>query len=202
MNHDQMFRVVLVVVFLAILPIGLYFRLRSQATHERLDRRQEGVFILATLRPLGASFWLGLIAWMIDPGWLPWSAVSLPIQLRWTGVGMIVVATGLLVWTFRSLGRNLTDTVVTRQQHTLVVNGPYRWIRHPLYDSAALLMLASSLIAANWFFFAIGIAVFCLLVIRTRTEEEHLLARFGNSYRTYMDRTGRFLPRIGATPRG
>jgi len=202
MNHDQMFRVVLVVVFLAILPIGLYFRLRSQATHERLDRRQEGLFILATLRPLGASFWLGLIAWMIDPGWLPWSAVSLPIQLRWTGVGMIVVATGLLVWTFRSLGRNLTDTVVTRQQHTLVVNGPYRWIRHPLYDSAALLMLASSLIAANWFFFAIGIAVFCLLVIRTRTEEEHLLARFGNSYRTYMDRTGRFLPRIGATPRG
>jgi len=202
MNHDQMFRVVLVVVFLAILPIGLYFRLRSQATHERLDRRQEGLFILATLRPLGASFWLGLIAWMIDPGWLPWSAVSLPIQLRWTGVGMIVVATGLLVWTFRSLGRNLTDTVVTRQQHTLVVNGPYRWIRHPLYDSAALLMLTSSLIAANWFFFAIGIAVFCLLVIRTRTEEEHLLARFGNSYRTYMDRTGRFLPRIGATPRG
>jgi protein-S-isoprenylcysteine O-methyltransferase Ste14 len=202
MNHDQMFRVVLVVAFLAILPIGLYFRLRSQATHERLDRRQEGLFILATLRPLGASFWLGLIAWMIDPGWLPWSAVSLPIQLRWTGVGMIVVATGLLVWTFRSLGRNLTDTVVTRQQHTLVVNGPYRWIRHPLYDSAALLMLASSLIAANWFFFAIGIAVFCLLVIRTRTEEEHLLARFGNSYRTYMDRTGRFLPRIGATPRG
>jgi protein-S-isoprenylcysteine O-methyltransferase Ste14 len=139
---------------------------------------------------------------MIDPGWLPWSAVSLPIQLRWTGVGMIVVATGLLVWTFRSLGRNLTDTVVTRQQHTLVVNGPYRWIRHPLYDSAALLMLASSLIAANWFFFAIGIAVFCLLVIRTRTEEEHLLARFGSSYRTYMDRTGRFLPRIGANPRG
>ena len=202
MNHDQMFRVVLVVAFLAILPIGLYFRLRSQATHERLDRRQEGLFVLATLRPLGASFWLGLIAWMIDPGWLPWSAVSLPIQLRWTGVGMIVVATGLLVWTFRSLGRNLTDTVVTRQQHTLVVNGPYRWIRHPLYDSAALLMLASSLIAANWFFFAIGIAVFCLLVIRTRTEEEHLLARFGNSYRTYMDRTGRFLPRIGATPRG
>ena len=202
MNHDQMFRVVLVVAFLAILPIGLYFRLRSQATHERLDRRQEGLFILATLRPLGASFWLGLIAWMIDPGWLPWSAVSLPIQLRWTGVGMIVVATGLLVWTFRSLGRNLTDTVVTRQQHTLVVNGPYRWIRHPLYDSAALLMLASSLIAANWFFFAIGIAVFCLLVIRTRTEEEHLLARFGSSYRTYMDRTGRFLPRIGANPRG
>jgi protein-S-isoprenylcysteine O-methyltransferase Ste14 len=88
--------------------------------------------------------------------------------------------------------------VVTRQQHTLVVDGPYRWIRHPFYDSGALLMLAISLIAANWFLFVIGIVVFCLLVIRTRTEEENLMARFGSSYRRYMERTGRFLPRIGA----
>jgi protein-S-isoprenylcysteine O-methyltransferase Ste14 len=105
---------------------------------------------------------------------------------------------GLLVWTFRCLGRNLTDTVVTRQEHRLVVDGPYRWIRHPFYDSAALLMLAICLIAANWVLFVIGIAVFCLLVIRTRTEEANLMARFGSSYRTYMERTGRFLPRIGA----
>jgi protein-S-isoprenylcysteine O-methyltransferase Ste14 len=181
-----------------VLPIGVYFRFTSQATRERLDRRQEGVFILATLRPLGASFWLALIAWMIDPGSMAWSRVSLPIWLRWIGVGMIIIAVGLLVWTFRSLGRNLTDTVVTRQQHTLVIDGPYRWIRHPFYDSAALLMVAISLIAANWFLFVIGSVVFCLLIIRTRTEEENLIARFGNSYRTYMERTGRFLPRIGA----
>ena len=100
--------------------------------------------------------------------------------------------------TFRSLGRNLTDTVVTRQQHTLVVDDPYRWIRHPLYDSAALLMLAMSLIAANWFLVVIGLVVFCLLVVRTRTEEANLMARFGSSYRTYIERTGRFLPRIGS----
>ena len=201
MNDEQMFRVVLVVVFLVVLPIGIYFRFTSQATREKLDRRQEGVFILATLRPLGASFWLAAIAWMIDPGWMAWSRVSLPIWLRWTGVGVIIIAVGLVVWTFRSLGRNLTDTVVTRQEHTLVVHGPYRWIRHPFYDSAALLMVAISLIAANWFLLVIGVAVFCLLIIRTRTEEENLMVRFGSSYRTYMDRTGRFLPRIGANRR-
>src|SRR4026207_549080 len=153
MNHDQTFRAVLVVAFLVILPIGIYFRFMSQATRERLDRRQEGVFVLATLRPLGASFWLGLIVWMIDPGRMAWSAVPLAVWLRWTGVAMIIIATGLLVWTFRSLGRNLTDTVVTRQQHTLVVDGPYRWVRHPFYDCGALMMLAVSLIAANWFLF-------------------------------------------------
>jgi protein-S-isoprenylcysteine O-methyltransferase Ste14 len=36
-----------------------------------------------------------------------------------------------------------------------------------------------------------------LLVIRTRREEEQLVARFGDSYRDYMNRTGRFLPRVG-----
>jgi len=113
-SQDQTFRTVLIVVFLVVLPIGIYHRLRSQATGEKLDRRQEGLFILATLRPLGVAFWFGLIAWMVDPDWMAWSAVSLPVWLRWTGVGVITIACGLLVWTFRSLGTNLTDTVVTR----------------------------------------------------------------------------------------
>ena len=202
MNHDQTLRAVLSVVLLVVLPIGIYHRLKSQATHERLDRRQEGLFILATLRPMGAAFWVGLIAWILDPGWMAWSSVSLPAWLRWTGVGVIAMACGLLIWTFRSLGRNLTDTVVTRQKHTLVVHGPYSWIRHPLYDSAVLLMVAVSLIAANWFLFMTGIVVFSLLKIRTRTEEENLVLRFGDGYRTYMERTGGFLPRIGANRRG
>ena len=116
--------------------------------------------MLATLRPVGAAFWLGLIAWMVDPSSMAWSGVSLPVWLRWTGVGVIALAGGLLVWTFRSLGRNLTDTVVTRQKHTLVLHGPYRWVRHPFYDSAALLMVAISLIAANWFLFVTGVARF------------------------------------------
>ena len=84
--------------------------------------------------------------------------------------------------------------MVTRKQHTLVTTGPYRWMRHPLYTSAALLGLANSLAAANWFFFVTGCAVFLLLAIRTRKEEENLIARFGDDYRNYMQRTGRFVP--------
>ncbi len=202
MNHDQTFRAVLIVVLFLILPIGIYHRLKSQATRERLDRWPEGLFILATLRPVGITLWLGLIAWMIDPGGMAWSSVTLPAWLRWTGVGVIAIACGLLVWTFRCLGKNLTDTVVTRQRHTLVVHGPYRWVRHPFYDSAALLAVAVSLITANWFLFVIGGVLFCLLIIRTRTEEQNLVARFGDSYRAYMELTGRFLPRIRANRGG
>jgi protein-S-isoprenylcysteine O-methyltransferase Ste14 len=202
MNDDHTIRAVLIVVLLLVLPIGLYHRLKSQATREKLDRRQEGLFILATLRPVGLAFWLGVNAWMIDPRWMAWSSLSLPAWLRWTGVGVMVTACGLLVWTFRCLGKNLTDTVVTRQEHTLVMQGPYRWVRHPFYDSAALLMVAISLIAANWFLFVTGVVGVLLLIIRTRIEERNLVARFGDGYRAYMEQTGRFLPRLTTNRRG
>lgn len=190
-------RGVLTGVLLVLMPIGVYYRVRSQSTGETLDRRQEGIFILATLRPLGAVFWLATFAWMINPRWMRWSSVPLPMPLRWIGVAGVFAGAVLLVWTFRSLGRNLTDTVVTRSAHSLVVHGPYRWIRHPLYSSAALLIAALALIAANWFLLGLGIAVLCVIVMRTRIEEQNLVARFGDGYQKYMDRTGRFLPRLG-----
>ena len=196
MNHEDALRAVLAAVLLLVLPIGLRYRIKSQATGEKLDRRQEGMFILATLRPAGAVVWFGLIAWMINPAWLAWASVPLPLWARWTGVGLFGVGCALLMWTFRCLGSNLTDTVVTRQSHTLVVHGPYRWIRHPLYAAAALLIVGISLVTANWFLLVTGVVVLSLLIIRTRAEEENLVARFGHGYRTYMQRTGRFLPRM------
>ena len=195
MSDDNTFRLILLVGFVILMPIGLYHRLRSR-TGESLDRRQEGLFILVTLRLIGIGGMAGLIAYLISPANLGWAAVTLPGWLRWTGVGLALIAGWLLVWMFRTLGPNLTDTVVTRKEHTLVTTGPYRWVRHPFYTSAGLLVLASSLIAANCFFLVAGCLMFLLLLIRTRKEEENLIARFGDDYRKYMERTGRFVPRL------
>jgi protein-S-isoprenylcysteine O-methyltransferase Ste14 len=197
MNLDRTFGTLILIGFFILLPIGLYYRLKSQATHERLDRRQEGTFILATLRPLGLLHWGGIIAYMIDPAWMAWSSVPLPAWLRWTGAALAPLGAGLLVWTFRALGPNLTDTVVTRRSHTLVTRGPYRFIRHPLYDAAAVLAVAMSFMMANWFVLVTGASAVVLLAVRSRTEEDKLLARFGDSYRAYCSETGRFVPRIG-----
>jgi protein-S-isoprenylcysteine O-methyltransferase Ste14 len=197
MNQDDTFRIILLLGLLVVLPIGVYHRLKSQATGEKLDRWQEGVFMLFTLRAAGVVGWLGIIAYLVNPSWMAWSSAALPEWLRWTGVVLLVMAGGLLIWTFRSLGKNLTDTVVTRREHTLVTTGPYAFVRHPFYDTGILGVAAISLITANWFILLMGAAVMVLLIFRTKTEEENLLARFGESYREYMKRTGRFLPRIG-----
>jgi protein-S-isoprenylcysteine O-methyltransferase Ste14 len=200
MQADSWLRTVLIGALCIIFPIALYFRLKSQATREPLDRRQEGAFILATLRPAGLAHLGGLIVYLVNPARMAWSSLPLPMALRWVGIALLAVTAGLLVWTLRSLGKNLTDTVVTRRAHTLVTDGPYRWIRHPFYDCTLLLLIATSLAAANWFLLLTGATVFVMMVIRTRIEERNLLARFGDAYRTYMAETGRFLPRLGPSP--
>jgi protein-S-isoprenylcysteine O-methyltransferase Ste14 len=122
-NQDSTFRAVLGVGFLAIVLIMLYHRLRSWQSKEPLDRRQEGVFILATLRPVGLAMWVGVIAYLINPAWMAWSSIPLPVWLRWSGAGVLFLGVALLAWTLRNLGVNLTDTVVTRQAHTLITQG-------------------------------------------------------------------------------
>ena len=195
-HDDHTFRLVLLVIVLLGFPVAVFHRLRSHATREPLDRRQEGWFILLTLRPLGLAIWVGVIAFLIDPSYMAWSSMPLPAWLRWTGVGVCTTGSGLLTWTLSRLGKNLTDTVVTRREHTLVTGGPYRFVRHPFYDAAALFVLGISLVASNWFFLVVGAAAVGLLALRTHTEEANLLARFGAPYQEYLDRTGRFLPKI------
>jgi protein-S-isoprenylcysteine O-methyltransferase Ste14 len=195
-NQEATFRFVLGAGFVAVLSVTLHHRLSSWASKEALDRRQEGLFILATLRPVGLLLWLAVIAYLVNPAWMAWSSVALPAGLRWTEVGLFAVGVGLLTWALRGLGTNLTDTVVTRRAHTLVTHGAYRWVRHPFYDAVALLIVAIALLAANWFVLVTGAVVFVLLAVRSRTEEAKLLARFGEPYRAYRQRTGRFVPRL------
>ena len=60
-----------------------------------------------------------------------------------------------------------------------------------------LAYLGIALLAANWFIALMSAAVFVILCLRLPQEEAHLIARFGEQYRSYMGRTGRFLPRLG-----
>jgi protein-S-isoprenylcysteine O-methyltransferase Ste14 len=197
MGKDDTFRMLLLLGLIFLLPIAAaYYRVISQPTGEKLDRRQEGLFILLTLRPLGFAMMAGLIAFIIDPTWMAWSSVPVPIWMRWMGVGLSVIAGVLLTWTLGTLGKNLTDTVATRREHTLVTTGPYRHIRHPFYSAVALAVVANSIIAGNWFLLLTGSLVFTLLAFRCAREEENLVSTFGDRYRRYMHHTGRFFPRF------
>jgi protein-S-isoprenylcysteine O-methyltransferase Ste14 len=197
MTNESVFRSVVIMNVALTLPIGLYYRIRSQATREKLARREEGIFIMIGLRLCGLLAWIAIAAYLINPAWMAWSTVTLPAWLRWIGalLGLFAVPP-LLFWTFRSLGKNLTDTVLTRREHTLVTQGPYRWVRHPFYDVVFLWGLSLSLLTANWLLALLVFSVFTMMVLRTRIEEKKLIERFGEEYRAYMERTGRFFPHV------
>src|SRR5205823_9502764 len=105
---------------------------------------------------------------------MAWSSVAVPVWLRWLGVAVVGCAGVLVAWTFHHLGKNLTDTVVTRKDHHLVTSGPYRYVRHPFYLAFALGVVGVSLAAANWFLLLVGVFPFGFLVARTRIEEAKL----------------------------
>jgi protein-S-isoprenylcysteine O-methyltransferase Ste14 len=193
---DLMFRNVMLVGAVIIIPIVAYYRVLSNATKEKLDRRQEGVLLAIGIRLSGLLGAIGVIAFMINPANMSWASVAVPLWLRWVGVGIAMFGGCLWIHTFRHLGRNLTDTVVTRIKHSLVTSGPYRWVRHPFYVSLALLAIANSLATANWFIAITLSSTFALLVVRTDREEQRLIDRFGDAYRDYMHRVNRFIPKF------
>jgi hypothetical protein len=64
---EPLIRVVLVGIFLALVSFGLSRRVQAETGGEKLDRRQEGVFVLVTLRLLGFGCWLAVFLWLINP---------------------------------------------------------------------------------------------------------------------------------------
>ncbi len=198
MTTESTFRAVAIASIALSLPIGLYYRIKSQATGERLARKEEGVLVMLGLRLCGILAWALFAGYLIRPDSVSWCSLALPAWLRWAGapLGLFVVPP-LLFWTFHSLGKNLTDTVVTRREHILVTCGPYRWVRQPFYVVGFLWLLSLSLLTANWLLALLGAAVVTMLAARTRVEEVKLAERFGDEYRAYVRRTGKFFPFLG-----
>jgi protein-S-isoprenylcysteine O-methyltransferase Ste14 len=152
--------------------------------------------MMTVIRLGGLLLWLSPFVYLINPRWMAWSRIGLPDGIRLLGVGLGIVCILGIYWLFSSIGSGITPTSATRRQHTLVTSGPYRWIRHPLYTFGSVMFISFGLMADNWFIALLGILTFIAMAIRTPKEEANLITKFGDEYRDYMKRTGRFLPKF------
>jgi protein-S-isoprenylcysteine O-methyltransferase Ste14 len=196
MHDESWFRLALVIVILITMAIGIPHRIKAAASGERISHKEEGYFFAATLRFAGLLLWISTLAYLLYPTSVAWALIPIPTWLRWFGLIAAVTSSGMFYWTLSSLGKNLTDTVVTRKDAVLVTHGPYRWVRHPFYVCAALLMASVTILAANWLIGIGSLLVLTLLAIRTPKEEQMLIKRFGDDYRRYIKTTGKFFPRF------
>jgi protein-S-isoprenylcysteine O-methyltransferase Ste14 len=195
-SEDAWFRLIALLYVVVAIAISASHRLRADKAGGRIYRSNEPPLIRHTLTLGGLALLGGLLSYLLYPRLLAWSMVPLPIGIRWTGVGLAAVTCFTTWWVFSSLGLNVTPTVVTRDAASLVTHGPYRFVRHPLYSNAVLSVLALALISTSWWFVAIIVPTLAALTVRTREEEANLEAHFGDSWRTYASRTGRFVPRL------
>jgi len=115
--------------------------------------------------------------------------------------GLLLWALGglLVVWAGRALGPFMMLQIAVATDHRLIDTGPYAFVRHPTYTGMMGLAVGVALVFLNPILLAL--AVTAILVANYRAhKEERLLASpagFGEAYRAYMARTGRFLPRPG-----
>lgn len=191
------FRLATLALLLVVFGVSGYYRRRADRTGGALDTSQGGrtLVVLRLLALVGLS---PLLLYLINPAWVGWARLPLPAWLRWAGLGVALGMVPAVVWLFRSIGTNISPRETTRDGHQLVTAGPYRYIRHPLYTFGALFYFALAAATALWPVLALLAVAFVLLARRTVKEEENLVARFGDDYRRYMARTGRFLPRPGS----
>jgi protein-S-isoprenylcysteine O-methyltransferase Ste14 len=129
---------------------------------------------------------------------LSFADYHLPAWSALVGGALFAAALMLFGRAHADLGRNFSRWLQIRRGHALVTHGVYRFVRHPIYTAHILWGIAQPLLLHNW------IAGFSLLVVlvpmflyRIPREEEMMLERFGDEYRSYMDRTGSLVPRLG-----
>ena len=191
-----MFRFIAFVIFVAVVLIGGYYRYQAEKAGEKISWNEEGAIVMVLLRVFGLMGWLSVIIYLLNPAWMQWAEVQLPDWMRWLGVTSGALSVPLMFWLFRSIGKNITQTVKTRENHKLVTTGPYRWVRHPLYSVGTTLFLSFALMASNWFMAVVTLMSWVMLMIRLPNEEQHLIEKFGENYKAYMKRTGRLIPKI------
>jgi protein-S-isoprenylcysteine O-methyltransferase Ste14 len=206
MNSEGTFRLAFWILLglMVLMRTGFAIRVRRAGGRLMPDqaaiRREGWVYaIRLVLLPLFVAL---IVLLALHPAWRPKLNLPLPFWLRWAGFVSGLAGLGLWTWTHVALGTLWSAQLQLRANHRLVTSGPYSRIRHPMYSAILAWAASLGLVMANWvpILFAFWAAVF--LVARVPREEQMMIERFGDEYREYMKRTGRFLPKRKQRQRG
>jgi protein-S-isoprenylcysteine O-methyltransferase Ste14 len=202
MTSEATFRLAFVILLVALFAMRFYFMVKVRRSGGRLmpDRmaveREGGPGILIARIALFFLLMAFLVMYITSLAWIDLFSVSLPDWLRWTGfcVGLLWVA--FWTWTQINLDTQWSAQLQLRREHHLVTTGPYTRIRHPLYTAMCGWVAALALLTANWIFVVLAVLSIAGILARVPKEEQMMLEAFGDEYKTYILRTGRFFPRL------
>jgi len=199
MQNEMIFKISFGIFAITILSAMVNANLKAHREHgSPLVRAKNEYRPLIFLRLLFAiPLYAGLLDWLFSANKIPWSYIQIPVFMRWIGCGLIAVVGILFWWIHLTLGSNYRSTMGLHQNHKLVTRGPYRFVRHPTYVTFLVVPVILFLLSSNWL---LGLSAFILflilMVVRAPIEEKELINRFGDEYRSYMQKTNRFFPSL------
>ncbi len=196
MADELFFRVSIAVIFIGAGSISGHFRKIARQS-EPISRQNEATSTKVGRLLIALSLYLSFLAFIVNPSWMEWSSFDVQMWVRHLAVGAGLSALPLVYWVMISIGKNISETVLTKENHELVTHGPYRWVRHPLYSVSILMLMSVSLVAGNWFMMLMTtIAALGIVYLILPKEEAELVSKFGADYRAFQERTGRLLPLV------
>jgi protein-S-isoprenylcysteine O-methyltransferase Ste14 len=200
MATETAFRIFFFVLLGGVMAMRIYFMIRVRQAGERVMPdsqavQREGQVTFAARVIMFFLLLAFLVMYIINVPWMAALSMPFPGWLRW--LGFVLGLASLVFWTWSqvALGKEWSPQLQLREEHHLVTSGPYTHIRHPIYTAMFGYGLGLALVTANWVFAVLAVFVIFGLVARVPKEEQMMLAEFGEEYRTYTQRTGRFFPR-------
>ena len=185
------------VIFIAGFVVGSVVRnvYMARCRGAKAEKQYSSVLDFILVSAAGVGMVMPLL-YLLTP-WLDFANYNLPGWSGWVGTVVFAGAIFMLWRSHADLGRNWSATLRITGQHSLVTNGVYRNVRHPMYTAHLLWAIAQGLLLANWTAgWAFLVLSIPLYLVRIPKEEQMMIEHFGEEYCSYMSRTGRLIPRI------
>lgn len=197
-DEELLFRIVFASLYLVFAGVRFYYRGK---TIGRENEKDYGSVDAMGKSGLGLSvaillYLAGTLVYVIIPDWIAWAHIELMPVVRFLGAGVAVLSIALVAWIHRVLGRQYSAKHEIQKDHQLITAGPYSMVRHPMYTTLNLFSISMALVTSNLLLILFAIFVALPFPWIASREEAMLTDQFGDEYRAYMRRTGRFFPPI------
>lgn len=177
----------LIVLFMAIFINFLKFNKRRERKKEKKSIVETGTMILFFI----------LFCFVIRTGYGRLSFENLMLNNALTVIGTTFIFFGTIINLLGrlKLGNNWGNQIIIYSNHSLVKNGAYKYVRHPLYASIILMFLGGAIMYKDWMGLMLTVIIFIPFMNYRAKQEEVLLRGIFAEYIEYEKNVGRFSPK-------